>query len=279
MICQEVVFMFLNSDVKYIKGVGEARAKSLEKLGIKTLGDMLTFYPRKYEDWSKTSMISECAPGEVSCVKAKVIVPPEMRRTKNGCLVKTLVSDSESLMSLTFFNNKYVVNQLHEGEEYLFYGKVTEDMYLNKEMLPEVRSRVKNERTAASRLPSERISFLKDDGENRAQRAGVGKGAYQRPAARLYYKKIFVSKALRFNLSNAFSLVRFRIQKGEGASYIRRIFIFTARNRYYRLRTRALYGGQSPGRLYRRIYVPSAVRTYERAETLYNRVYVGHALG
>lgn len=135
MICQEVVFMFLNSDVKYIKGVGEARAKSLEKLGIKTLGDMLTFYPRKYEDWSKTSMISECAPGEVSCVKAKVIVPPEMRRTKNGCLVKTLVSDSESLMSLTFFNNKYVVNQLHEGEEYLFYGKVTEDMYLNKEML------------------------------------------------------------------------------------------------------------------------------------------------
>lgn len=127
--------MFLNSDVKYIKGVGEVRAKSLEKLGIKTLGDMLTFYPRKYEDWSKTSMISECTPGEVSCVKAKVIVPPEMRRTKNGCLVKTLVSDSESLMSLTFFNNKYVVNQLHEGEEYLFYGKVTEDMYLNKEML------------------------------------------------------------------------------------------------------------------------------------------------
>ena len=50
--------MELNSDVKYIKGVGEARAKSLEKLGIKTLGDMLTFYPRKYEDWSKTSMIS-----------------------------------------------------------------------------------------------------------------------------------------------------------------------------------------------------------------------------
>lgn len=127
--------MFLDSDIKYIKGVGEARAKSLEKLGIKTLGDMLTFYPRKYEDWSKTASIGECVPGEVSCVKAKVIMPPEMRRTKNGCLVKTLVSDSESLMALTFFNNKYVVNQLHEGGEYLFYGKVTEDMYLNKEML------------------------------------------------------------------------------------------------------------------------------------------------
>ncbi len=127
--------MFLDSDIKYIKGVGEARAKSLGKLGIKTLGDMLTFYPRKYEDWSKTAMINECVPGEISCVKAKVIMPPEMRRTKNGCLVKTLISDSESLMALTFFNNKYVVNQLHEGEEYLFYGKVSEDMYLNKEML------------------------------------------------------------------------------------------------------------------------------------------------
>lgn len=127
--------MELNSDIKYIKGVGEARAKSLEKLGIKTLGDMLTFYPRKYEDWSKTALIKECVPGEVSCVRARVVTVPEMRPAKNGCLVKTLISDSESLMTLTFFNNRYVVNQLHEGEEYLFYGKITENLFLEKEML------------------------------------------------------------------------------------------------------------------------------------------------
>lgn len=127
--------MDLNSNIKYIKGVGEVRAKSLEKFGIKTLGDMLTFYPRKYEDWSKTSMINECVPGEVSCVKAKVVTAPELKKTKNGCLVKTLISDSESLMTLTFFNNRYVVNQLHEGEEYLFFGKITENIFLEKEML------------------------------------------------------------------------------------------------------------------------------------------------
>lgn len=45
--------MVLDKDVKYIKGVGEARAKTLNKLGIYTLEDLITYYPRDYEDRSK----------------------------------------------------------------------------------------------------------------------------------------------------------------------------------------------------------------------------------
>ena len=45
--------MDLNKDVKFIKGVGPNRVKLLNKIGIYTLKDLITYYPRTYEDRSK----------------------------------------------------------------------------------------------------------------------------------------------------------------------------------------------------------------------------------
>ena len=42
----------LNTNVRYIKGIGETRAKALEKLGVRTLRDLIGFFPRRYEDRS-----------------------------------------------------------------------------------------------------------------------------------------------------------------------------------------------------------------------------------
>jgi ATP-dependent DNA helicase RecG len=50
----------LNKDVKYIKGVGPNRVKLLNKLGIYTLNDLITYYPRNYEDRNKPKFITEC---------------------------------------------------------------------------------------------------------------------------------------------------------------------------------------------------------------------------
>lgn len=50
---------FVNKDIQYVKGVGETRAKILNKLGIYNLQDLITYYPRNYEDRSKTKKISE----------------------------------------------------------------------------------------------------------------------------------------------------------------------------------------------------------------------------
>ena len=54
----------LKNDVKYIKGVGPARAKSLNKLGIYTLKDLITYFPRDYEDRSIIKDISNTTDGE-----------------------------------------------------------------------------------------------------------------------------------------------------------------------------------------------------------------------
>ena len=54
----------LNTDVRYIKGIGEAKAKSLGKLGIATLGDLINWFPRRYEDRREIKPISQLIPGE-----------------------------------------------------------------------------------------------------------------------------------------------------------------------------------------------------------------------
>ncbi|NMP37473.1 MAG: ATP-dependent DNA helicase RecG [Clostridiales bacterium] len=127
--------MEMNTDIKYLKGVGESRAASLKKLGIGTLGALLRFYPRAYEDWNSIVSISDVPLNETLCIKGTVLHKPSAFKTRNGAMLyKTTVSDGTGLMNLTFFNNKYVVNQLSENEDYLFFGKVALNMYGAKEM-------------------------------------------------------------------------------------------------------------------------------------------------
>ena len=61
--------MDLNKDVKYVKGVGPNRVKLLNKLKIYTLKDLITYYPRNYEDRSKPKKIIECINGENSLIE------------------------------------------------------------------------------------------------------------------------------------------------------------------------------------------------------------------
>ena len=66
----------LTTDVRYVKGIGEARAKSLEKLGIRTLGDLIAYYPMRWEDRTRTVPVRELIPGEYACVRATVAQDP-----------------------------------------------------------------------------------------------------------------------------------------------------------------------------------------------------------
>lgn len=118
--------MELNASIKYLKGVGEKRAQLLAKLGIFTLRDLLTFYPRAYEDWSNIVSIKDAPREETVCIRAFVgSLCREHRIRKGMTLYKTEISDGESILDVTFFNNKYAAQKLQQGKEYLFFGKIT----------------------------------------------------------------------------------------------------------------------------------------------------------
>lgn len=113
------------TDIKYLKGVGEKRAKILNKLGIFTVGDLLRFYPRDYTDWSKITPIDAAPFDEPCCIRATVDHKPRGAKiSKSMTIYKTVATDGESLCNITIFNSKYLAESLEAGEEYLFYGKV-----------------------------------------------------------------------------------------------------------------------------------------------------------
>lgn len=128
--------MKFSDDIKYIKGVGEARAAAFRSLGVSTVGELLRFYPRAYEDWGNITPISQCVIGENVCVKATVMFPPKNQRVRGGMLIaKGTVTDGEDVIAVTFFNNKYIDKMLKSGEEYLFYGKITLGKFAAREMI------------------------------------------------------------------------------------------------------------------------------------------------
>lgn len=128
--------MDFSTDIKYIKGVGEVIAGLFNKLGIFTVGDLLFNFPRDYEDWSRITPIMETEFGVNCCIRARITNAPEGSRTRGGAMLfKAVATDGNGLLMLTFFNNKYVVNQLFEGQEYLFFGKINQTIVGGREML------------------------------------------------------------------------------------------------------------------------------------------------
>lgn len=114
----------LSTDVRYIKGVGEQRAKALARLGVHTLGDLLNYFPRAYEDRTAVRPIAELALDETACVRAMVAAEPRLTRVRRGLdLVKLRIVDESGSADVTFFNQSYVRDQLVLGESYVFYGK------------------------------------------------------------------------------------------------------------------------------------------------------------
>lgn len=128
--------MDFSTDIKYVKGVGDAKKEKFKKLGICTVRDLLYNFPRDYEDWSKITPITDTPFGEPCCIKATITHAPTGIKTKSGTMLfKASATDGRGILALTFFNNKYVVNQLFENEEYLFFGKINQNIIGGREML------------------------------------------------------------------------------------------------------------------------------------------------
>lgn len=129
-----VILVDLNKDIKYIKGVGPNRAVLLNRLGIFTLGDLITYYPRDYEDRSKPKKICDVANGEEvlvqGIVQSKLV---ESRIRKGLTLYRTKIADDTGFMEIVWYNQSYLKNQIKQGQVYNFFGKVSLK-YNKKEM-------------------------------------------------------------------------------------------------------------------------------------------------
>lgn len=113
--------MNLNSSLEKVKGVGEKTLEKLESAGLRTVGDILSFFPRKYEDFASFTKLGEIQPGKVlfkACAE-KV----SLRRVRRGMtLVEAILTDGEEKVKAIWFNQPYRVSQLQSGDEFYFSG-------------------------------------------------------------------------------------------------------------------------------------------------------------
>ena len=115
----------LNTNVRYLKGIGEKKALALNKLGVFSLYDLISFFPRKYEDRSRISPIASTMDGESACIQAMVADTPRLSHIRRGMdIVKLRAVDDSGVVDITFFNQPYAKDNLHRGESYNFFGRI-----------------------------------------------------------------------------------------------------------------------------------------------------------
>lgn len=114
--------MNLATSVEKIKGVGEKTAKQLNDAGLFTVNDLINFLPRKYEDFSAVSSISDIKPGKVTlrarCEKVST------RQVRRGLKITTAtLYDETGKLQAVWFNQPYRATQLKSDDEFFFSGE------------------------------------------------------------------------------------------------------------------------------------------------------------
>lgn len=146
--------MGLDKPIQYLKGVGEKRAELFAKKGVKTVGDMLYYFPRNYEDRSVIKLISECIEGETVCICATAYQEPQDKYIRRNMLVTSLLAfDDSGMMNLVWYNNRYIKNNLKAGEKYIFFGTVTRNKQGRIQMTTPVYEKYGGERFTGKIVP------------------------------------------------------------------------------------------------------------------------------
>ena len=121
----------VNTPLKYLKGVGPARAEILESKGLVSVEDLLAYAPFRYEDRSNVKRISDLAPGEMATVMAEVETAKLVgfRRRNLGLFEATFSDGSRQRLLGKWFHGGYLADKLQPGLRLALYGKVELDSY------------------------------------------------------------------------------------------------------------------------------------------------------
>jgi ATP-dependent DNA helicase RecG len=113
----------LDSEVKYLKGVGPKRAELLAKLGIRTIGDLFYYYPIRPEDRSQLSFLGDAQEGVLQTFYGVVTGWREMQPRQGLHILKVRVEDGTGSAELTWFNQPYMKQKFEKGMPLIFSGK------------------------------------------------------------------------------------------------------------------------------------------------------------
>ncbi len=117
-------FMNTNLPVVVLKGIGDKKSKLLDKMGIRTIENLLNYYPRDYERNMPITKISEIKMDEINVIEGTICFPTQNIRKRNMVLTKTKIRDNTGEIFAIWFSQPYLKNKLKIGAKYVFKGKI-----------------------------------------------------------------------------------------------------------------------------------------------------------
>lgn len=116
----------LDESVQVLKGIGSFKAKKLSKLGIKTIGDLVYYFPKRYKDKSVISNIKDLTPAGFYNIRGRIESKATESRSRRGLLItKFTVSDETGSIVVVFYNNRYAKNLFKPGDTIVFSGRTS----------------------------------------------------------------------------------------------------------------------------------------------------------
>lgn len=124
----------INAPLTVLPGIGPKNAQSLEALGLKTLFDLLYYFPRRYDDYSQLKSMNRLEFGEeVTVIGAVKSASSRPIRGGKFNLTEVIVSDSTGFLRLSWFNQPWIANRLTPGTQIVISGKV--EPYLGRKVM------------------------------------------------------------------------------------------------------------------------------------------------
>ena len=124
-------------NVMYVKGVGPNRAKALEKLNIRNMYDLLTHYPRAYENHSSLTKICNVLGGETALIVGTISAIDSFEARRGLTVTNAKLEDETGTLPLTWFNQDYLLKKIRRGTRLLVVGKIKIHSWSNMpEMTP-----------------------------------------------------------------------------------------------------------------------------------------------
>ena len=115
--------MKITDSVQYLKGVGPKKKAELARLGIARVYDVLTYFPRTYEDQSALTRIADLRPGTVATVAGTIANLQEQTGRRGLTILTAYLNDGSGLLQVTWFNQRYLKNKLKVGRRVFVSGK------------------------------------------------------------------------------------------------------------------------------------------------------------
>jgi ATP-dependent DNA helicase RecG len=115
-----------NIPIRYLKGIGPKKAKTLNNVGINTIEDLLYYFPRRYEDRTNFISISKLREGQTYTIKATVLAKGQRSsfRRRGFSIIEIAVGDDTGKISCVWFNQPYLKDYFKVGLTLILYGKI-----------------------------------------------------------------------------------------------------------------------------------------------------------